>query len=190
MVTWDGNIVACFPTDNVILWCDPDTVRENEVDPGEAIASIWKWTGLSADCGVYANGDGDNGYLILNDDANTRFVRNTTNAYDVAFDTTETAISITFETKDYSRGAPGLIKASKRILLDISRSGDWTVTFSSDGRTAGLTLSSSTGTTHYRGDIALPYTMDGYLFGVKLENSTTNAVEIYGFSDEAEGRPF
>ena len=51
-------------------------------------------------------------------------------------------------------------------------------------------VASSTGSGHYYEDISIPWENDGYNIAFKLTNQTANAVEIYGFSVELEGRVF
>lgn len=187
---WDGNLVVAFPTNDIILWADPDTTSKDEM--GDGRMSFWEWTGLAADQIVYAAGSGDNGYLILHDMDNTRFVRNTTNGYDVAFDTTETAITTTFQTKYESYGFPMQKKAFKRIKVDMSESGTYTLTLYSNNGDAEVskTIESGGGSGHHVEDTSIPYTLDGYNLSAKLVNATTNDVEIYGTTVDYTRRAF
>lgn len=187
---WDGNAVISFPTNSIILWADPDTLRTD--DMGDGRLSFWEWTGLAADQIAYADGSNDSGYLLLWDKTNKRFVHDTSNGYDVAWDTTQTAITNTLQEKYESFGKPSLKKAFKRVKVEVSKSGNWTLTvYSNNGvANATATIVSSTGTGHYTADISLPYTLDGYNLSYKLVNATTNAVEIYGTTTDQVGRAF
>lgn len=192
IVNWDGNALISFPSNDVMLWVDPDTLREDTSDAGEGRVSFWKWSGPAVTCWAYANGAGDNGYIIGFDLDGKRFIRNTTNGYDVAFDATETAITNTFQTKYESYGAPGVRKVHKRVKVETNESGDWTFTAQANNgdNSASKTISTGTGTGHHIEMVALPYSVDGYNFSVKMVNATTNAVEIYGITVEAAGRTF
>lgn len=192
VVNWNGSFLISFPTNGIILWADPETVREDDSDAGEGRLSFWEWTGAYVDCWDLANGASDNGYIIGWDSNDGRFCRNTTNGYDVAYDTTQTAITQTFQTKHDSFGAPSTRKVAKRQKVEISKSGDWTLTIYADNgqRNAGRTLESGSGTGHFIAMYPIPYTIDGYNMSVKLVNATTNSVEIYGVTTEVDGRTF
>jgi len=185
---WDGGAVISFPTNSAILWADPDTLRQD--DMGDGRVSFWKWTGVAVTRFEHANGSGDNGNLIGSE--NTRFIKETTNGYDVAYDTTQTAITTTLQTKYDSADEPGTRKQLRRVKLDLSKSGEWTLTMGADEAqaTATATISSGTGTGHYRADITPPYTLDRYNLSFTLVNSTTNPVEVYGVETEGYGRAF
>lgn len=192
IVNWDGNALISFPSNDTVLYADPDTLRQDPSDAGEGRMSFWEWTGPAVDCWAYANGFGDNGYIIGYDEDGDRFIRNTSNGYDVAFDTTQTAITQTFQTKYDSFGAAGVRKVIKRVKVETSESGDWTATFySNDGdNSASKTISTGSGSGHHIEMVAIPYSVDGYNFSTKLVNATTNAVQIYGITTEVEGRSF
>lgn len=192
VANYEGNAVISFPTNDTILWVDPDTLRQDDSDAGEGRVSFWEWTGLAADQIVYGGGAGDNGYLILHDMDNNRFVRNTTNGYDVAFDTTETAITTTLQTKYSSFGVPGNLKINRRVKVEVSKSGDYTLTmYANNGDSnATATIASGIGTGHYTADISIPYTLDKYNLSYKLVNATVNAVSIYGFATDVDRRTF
>ena len=189
-MNWNGDVVISLPTDGIILWADPDTIRTDEMGDGQV--SLWKWAGLKATQIVHAFGDDDNGYLIGYDPANRRFVYATSNGYDVAFDTTQSNIDITFQSKYHSQKAPGQRKAEKRMLFEISKSGDWTLTLLADNglRTAVKTIASGTGSGHVYHDTEVPYGVDGFNLSVKLANSSNGAVSVYGYTDESKRRVF
>lgn len=192
VVSWDGNAVISFPTDGIILWADPDTIREDNSDAGEGRLSFWEWTGASVDCWDYASGSGDNGNLLGWDSSDGRILKDSSNGYDVAYDTTETNVTNTLQLRYDSHGAPGTRKMFKRQKVDISKSGEWTVTLYADEgqRTASRTIQSGTGTGHFVKMYPIPYTLDGRNLSVKLVNATSNAVEMYGVSTESERRVF
>lgn len=189
LVDWAGSLVVSFPTDTKIFWADPDTIRQD--DMGDGRLSFWDWIGLAADGFVYASGSGDNGYLIGYDSVNSRFTRETTNGYDIAFDTTETAITTTLQTKYDSFASPGTRKTYKRQKIETSKSGAWTLTFyANDGSLSkAATIASGSGTGHNVKE-ASPLRLDGYNLSTKLVNATNNAVAVYGFSTEFERRAF
>ena len=190
LIEWRGNALISFPTNTQMLWADPDTVRKD--DMGDGRLSFWDWTGLAASQLTYASGSGDNGHLIGWDVTNKRFVRNTAVGYDVAFDTTETAVTVTLQSKYASDSEPTTKKTVKRIKIEVSKSGTWTATFyANDGQaSATATIASGTGTGHYTADILLPYTVDGYNLSVKLVNATTATPVVHGFSTDLERRKF
>lgn len=191
MISWDGDMLLSFPTNSIILWADPDTLRQD--DMGDGRLSFWEWTGLKAIQMLFASGSGDDGLIFAVDSTNRRIVKSGTNGYDTAFNgSTQTAITTTIQTKYESFGVPGQKKCIKRVRPEVSKSGDWTATFYSNDaqNSATATISSGTGTGHYLGDISPPYTLDGYNFSTKLVNATTNTVEVYGISTEIERRAF
>jgi len=190
MIEWRGNALVSFPTNTRLLWADPDTIRTD--DMGDGRVSLWEWTGMKATQILVASGDSDNGYLIVYDSAGKRFARATTNGYDIAFDTTQTAISTTFQSRYDAQKLPGQRKVQRRMVIDLSKSGDWTLTLLADDgvRTAVKTISSGSGSGHYRHDTEIPYPLDGFTLCVKLVNSTTGDVQIHGFTDEMEKRSF
>lgn len=192
VANFNGDAVISFPTNDIILWADTDFVRSDPLNAGDATMSFWKWAGLAADEIIYADGAGDSEILILNDPDNNRLVKSTTNAYDTAFDTTQTNIECTLETSFESEGVPNQKKLYKRVKLDMSKSGNWTLTITGDNgdATATATISSGTGSSHYYADIAIPYTLDGQNISYKLVNQTANAVEFFGSSTEFERRAF
>lgn len=188
IVDFDGAAVVSFPTNSKILWFDPDTLRQD--DMGDGRVSFYEWTGVAVTQFIYATGAGDNGYLIGSE--SDRFIRNTTNGYDVAFNTTQTAITTTLQTKHMSIGEPAMRKRSRRVKVELSKSGNYTLTmYANEGQvSASDTIASGSGSGHYIADETLPYTMDGYNVGFKLVNGTTNTVEIYGFAFDVSGRTF
>lgn len=189
MIDWDGNALIMFPTDGIMYWIDPDTFDASDNEAGEGKVAVWKWTGKQSEIGVFANGDGDNGYLILFDLDNTEFYRSSSSPYDYDGES-NIEIPITFQTKYVSEAEPAKRKIGKRFIIDISKSGDWTCTVYVDNgdRSASLVIASGTGSTHYITDIALPYILDGYNMSVKIENSTLNTVEIFGITTDTYGR--
>ena len=192
VANYNGDAVISFPTSSIILWADTDTAREDQVNAGDAAMSFWKWTGQNAEEIWYSEGAADTEQLILLDATNTRLVKSTADAFDTAYDTTETNISCTLETSYMSTATPNQKKRYRRVKIDMSKSGDWTFTISGDNgdATATATIESGTGTSHYYADISIPYTLDGQNISYKLVNQTANDVEVFGFSTAFEGRAF
>jgi len=188
VIEWHGNAVISFPTDAVMLWADPDTVRTD--DMGDGRVSLWNWAGMAASQMVVGDGGGDNGYLMVADNTGGRIAYASTNGYDTAFDTTKSPIACTLQTRRFIEGTPGQRKARRRVAVDVSRDGAWVLTISADGgdRTASLVIASGSGTGHKVFSFDLPYTMDGYDLSYKLENTTSEDIQIYGFTDETEER--
>lgn len=184
---WNGDLLISFPDDSIILFSDPDSLRM--LTDGEGRLSFWKWTGLAADMFIEETGAGDDGYLVISN--GDRFVRNTSNGYDVAFDTTQTNFTTRLKTKYLSFGGPNRKKRYRRLKLDISGSGDYTLRLVSDnGNVTESETISSGSDTHYYGEVSVPWELDGYTFAIDLANSTANDVTIYGFSLDVEGRVF
>lgn len=190
---YNGDAVISFPTNDVILWSDTDSVKEDQLNAGDAMMAFWKWTGQNAEEMWYSEGSGDTEQLILLDADNTRLAKSTSNAYDIAYNTTQTNIAITFKLSFKSHGGPNQKKAYQRVKIDLSKSGDWTFTIYGDNddvNTSGTTISSGTGTGHYYADISIPYTLDGQNISYQLTNQTANDTEIFGFSTEFGRRAF
>lgn len=190
---YNGNVLISFPTNDILLWADPDMVRADEINAGDMMGSFWKWTGHAFDEMWYSQGAGDTEQLIAHDMDTSRLVKTNANAYDTAFDgTTETNIACTLETSFTSHGAFNTKKHYRRVKLDISKSGDWAFTITGDNgdATATATITSGTGTSHYYADISIPYTLDGQNISYKLVNQTANTVEIFGFSTDLDRRAF
>ncbi|GAJ09508.1 unnamed protein product, partial [marine sediment metagenome] len=51
-----------FPTDSIVLTCDPDTVRED--DAGDGRVSFFKFKTYKVQQFIYEGGSGDSGYLL------------------------------------------------------------------------------------------------------------------------------
>jgi len=176
---------------STMYWADPDTLRVD--DMGDGRVSWWKWTGLKAGCLLYDKGLASATLLLAYDVTNTRIVKAGTAAYDTdKAGTTNTNITVTFQPKYESYGSPNTKKRYVRFKPDLSKSGDWTLTMKSDNgiTTDASTISSGTGSGHYYGDISIPWELDGYNITFQLVNTTSNAVQIYGYSVEVERRAF
>jgi len=189
---YNGDAVISFPTDDIILWTDTDTVGEDQLNAGDARISFWKWTGQNAKEIWYSEGSGDTEQLILLDEDNLRLVKSTSNAFDTSYADEDTNISCTIETSFNSYGMPNQKKKYRRVKMDLSKSGDWTFTMTGDNgdATSTATISSGAGTSHYYADISIPYTLDGQNISYKLVNQTANDVQVFGFSTEFERRAF
>ena len=189
---YNGNAVISFPTNDIILWTDTDTVQKDQLNAGDAMLAMWKWTGQDAEEMWYAEGSGDTEQLILLDAANTRLVKESSNAFDTAYDTTTSNFACTLETSFRSAKNPQTKKKYRRVKVEVSKSGDWTLTMTGDNgdATATATIASGTGTSHYYADVSIPYTLDGQNISYKLVNETDNAVEVFGFATEFDRRAF
>lgn len=192
LIGWEGNLLMSDPSASTMWWADPDTLRQD--DMGDSTLSWWKWTGQNAKNMIYDYSIASARTVMVYDATNTRLVKNGELAYDTnkAADT-NTNIACTLQTKYYSFGTPLQKKKLRRIKVDLSKSGDWTLNFVSDNGTttsASYTIASATGSGHYYEDISIPWENDGYNIAFKLVNQTANAVEIYGFAVELEGRMF
>ncbi|KKK71961.1 hypothetical protein LCGC14_2908680, partial [marine sediment metagenome] len=190
LINWAGSLIISFPSNATIFWADPDTIRKD--DMGDGRLSFWDWVRMAADQFVYASGSGDNGFLIGYDSANSRFVHETANGYDIDFDTTQVAITTTLQTKYDSFGSPGERKTYQRQKIELSKSGAWTGTLAAnDGQTTKeFSIASGSGTGHFVKDASPLSTMDGYNLSTKLVNATANAVTVYGISTEFKRRAF
>lgn len=189
---YNGDAVISFPTSDVILWSDTDTVQEDQLNAGEGRLAFWKWTGQNAEEIWYSEGASDTEQLILLDADNLRLVKSSSNAFDTAYNETTSNFACTVETSFRSDASPNQKKKYRRVKLDLSKSGDWAFTITGDNGdvTATATISSGTGTSHYYADISIPYTLDGQNISYKLVNTTANTVEVFGFSTEFERRAF
>jgi len=193
LVNWEGNLLVSDPSADTLYWGDPDTLRQD--DMGDYTLSWWKWTGNNTDIILYDyDAINDSRTILAYDGDNGRIIQNGTDAYDTALNgSTQTNISCTLLTKYYSFGTPNTRKRFIRVKVDLSYSGNWTLTMYSDNganSATAYTIASGTGTTHYYEDISIPYELDGYNIAFQLANQTANAVEIYGFSVDYERRVF
>ena len=189
---YNGNILVSFPSSDILLWADPDQVKPDELNAGDMMASFWKWTGHAFDEMWYAEGAGDTEQLIAHDMDNNRLVKSNANAYDTNFAGTNANIACVLETSFSSQGALNTKRHCRRVKIDMSKSGDWTLTLTGDNgdATATATIVSGTGATHHYADVSIPYTLDGQNISFKLANTTANAVEIFGFSVDLDRRAF
>jgi hypothetical protein len=154
--------------------------------------SFWKWDGIKATIMYFTAGQNDTDRLIAYDTTGDRFVKSSSNSYDTNFATTVVNFTCKLKTKFHSYGIPNQKKLFKRVKFDLSRSGLWTLNMYADNdeRNTGVEFYSGTGTGHYYGDVSIPYDMDGYNLSYELTNTTSNDVEVYGFSTEMERREF
>lgn len=187
---WLGNAVIGFPTDGVMFWADPDTIRTD--DMGDGRVSLWKWTGMNPSHMRVAAAGTDNGYLIVIDQTNKRLAYASANAYDTAFDTTLAPITCTLKTRELTDDEPGRRKTQRLLFVDISKSLAWRLTLHADGgqRTASQPIASGQGTGHFQFRTEIPYTMDGFDLAYELVNTTMVDAEFYGLTDEVERRVF
>ena len=190
IINYGGNILVSDPSADTMFWADPDTLRVD--DMGDGRVSWWKWTGQNAECLLYDKGLASATLLLAYDSDNTRIVKAGANAYDTDKSAATTNITCTFAPKYESYGTPNTKKRYVRFKPDLSKSGDWTLTMKADNgiTTDASTISSSTGSGHYYGDISIPWELDGYNITFQLVNTTANAVQIYGYSVEVERRAF
>lgn len=192
LMNWEGDLLMSDPSADTLYWADPDTLRQD--DMGDFTMSWWKWTGQNCRIMIYDyDAIGSARQIMAYDGDNGRLVKNGTNAYDTATSTTQTNIECTLQPKYDAYGTPTTKKRFVRVKLDISKSGDWTLTMYSDNgvnSSSAYTVESGTGTGHYYTDISIPWELDGNNFTIKLVNKTANSVEIYGFSVMLERRVF
>lgn len=180
---YKGYILMAFPTNSVILVFDPDTYRET--DYGEGRVSFFKWKTCRADqFQVF-----DDGELYAIDNGVRKIIKyQNGNEYD----NDSTAIAYKLETADIAYGEFQQKKRQRRVKIDISKSGTWSVSMKVDHSTttAVSTIASGTGSGHYETDLSIPYTMDGKNFTLAFSNNTSNSAKVYGYAIEVATRRF
>lgn len=186
-VSYNGRYYCSFPSDSVVLWGDPDTMRPD--DYGEGIMSWWKYTGIRADRLAWQDGDGDDLALVAVDNSTPQVIQlENGNAYDLS----STAITMKAKTKAHTLGEFQTRKVLTRVKPKVSQSGRWTFTMYSDDDTenVSVTLQSGSGSGFYSQDISVPYSLDGKNIAFYLENATTNAATVRGVALEFSTRSF
>lgn len=186
--TYKGRYYCAFPSDGVVLWSDPDTLRTD--DYGEGALSWWKYTGIRADRFEWQDGDGDDlAFVAVRNGENPDVIQLETSA---ECDLTSTAITMKAKTKAFSFGEFQTRKVLTRVKPKVSQSGRWTFTMYSDDDTesVSLTLQSGSGSGFYAQDISVPYSLDGKNLAFCFEHGTTDAATVQGVALEFARRSF
>lgn len=186
-INYNGNYWLSFPSNSIVLRCDPDTYREQE--DGDGQVSWYKYSGFRVDEFLWASGDSDSGKLYGSDNGNARLLElDNSNSFDFA----STTIDCVVKSKRRGFGRSQTRKHHSRIKGEISQSGEWTLTCYADNeaRSVTATIASGTSGTYYNFDVSLPYEMDGKDFSWKLKNDTVNDAQIYAVSADVALRSF
>lgn len=185
--SYKGRYYLSFPSDSVVIWSDPDTVRDAEY--GEGAMSWWKYTGIRADRFAWQTGDGDDLAFVAVDNSTPQVIQlENGNPYDLA----STAITMKAKTKAHAFGEFQTRKVLTRVKPKVSQSGKWTFTMYSDDDTesVSLILQSGSGSGFYSQDVSIPYSLDGKNLSFYLENATVNAASVSGIALEFVKRSF
>ncbi len=187
-VNYQGQYWCCFPSNNVMLWFDPDTYRVD--DMGDGRVSFFKFTGITVSGMSWHYGGDDDGYLLGWQNIGGRIIKRLQNGN--YYDGTSTDIATVFQSRDVSHDTPLLKKRSVRAKVDTSKSGTFAFRVYDEysQNYVEATLDSGTGAGHFHYDISIPYTMDGMTNSYYLSNTGSVDVTIYGFAVETAGRVF
>lgn len=186
-VNYEGKLLMAFPSNDVVLWADPDTYRQDEL--GDGRLSFYKFTGIEANQMSYHYDDADNGYLLA--------IKNSTPTIQRIFDGNyqDGTVDITtkVKTRPISGGVPLQKKHYTRAKIE-TNSGIGFFTFRLYGEydrvEAEGTMDSGTATGHYNDYFGIPYTIDGNTIAMEIECTASVEVEVYGFALEAGKRRY
>jgi len=192
-IFYNGEYWVGFPTNSIVLTCDPDTFRRGSM--GEGRASFYKFTGYKVNQFVYNNGEGDNGILQAIIDQNSPYIARcdlgvTDNITGAA------AINMTVETKYISPKFQsihfwGRLKP-KIKQVSAATGAIHTLTLQSEDGTVSVPISIrvSTGSGYYSEDISIPYTLDGKNLSIKLNHNLQTSAGLIGYAFETKERRF
>jgi hypothetical protein len=190
-IFFEGRVWMAFPTNSVVLVFDPDSAEQDKEDLGEWRVALYKFPTYRCDQFIKFDGEGDNGKLIGVHNGTTKELRELENAN--GFDSDVATIPIDIQLKYHSEGRGFHRKKRNRVKVELSKSGNWTFTIYSDDGTVtatAVTVASGTGSGHYREEIGLPYTLDGYNISYRIQNDTVNDAQIYGIGYDARLRKY
>lgn len=183
-VSYNGEYWIGFPSNDVVLWCDPDTFRRD--DRGDGRLSFYKFTGLSPKQMVWHNGADDDNYLTAIEGTNIYRYQ------DGNYADGTTDIAVTIKLKPHSFGKPLKKKRYTRAKIETSKAGSFTFTAYGeyDEVSTSVTEDSGSGTGHYDSEFSLPYTLDGKNIALEYSNTGSTDVTFYGFALEAFERRY
>ena len=203
-LNYRGHLWLALPASSVLLWADPDSLRQGAGQEQQQVAfrikqldqeqrvSWYKWTGYRADQMLWALGSGDSGYILAMDSANRMIYRLDRES---GFDDAGTPVTADFKTRPLSFGQFQTYKQIKRLKPDIKGAGSWTMTMGVDN--SWTTLSTdipvnlvSTAADHWSTDISIPYQMDGKALTLEFVTATTNPKAFYGLAADVEIRRY
>lgn len=182
--SYQGEYWIGFPSNDVVLWADPDTFRTD--DRGDGVLSFYKFTGLSPKQMLWQNGADDNNYLLAIE--GTDIYRYQDGNY--ADGTTDIAVTIKLKPESFDK--PLTDKRYTRAKIEVSKAGTFTFSAYSDNDDAIMTdtADSGTGTGHHVETFSLPYTLDGKNISLEYKNTGSIDVTFYGFSLETFERRY
>jgi hypothetical protein len=206
-LNYRGHLWLAFPNGEMLLWADPDSLRQGAGNDQQEVAlrikeldqeqrvSWYKWTGYRVDKMLWAYGAGDNGYILGIDAARNLIYRlDRENGYDET-STGTVAVTLDMKSKYLSFGAFQTYKKITRFKPDLKGVGNWSFIMSADNAWSTLTTDVtvalvSTAADHWSTDISVPYQMDGKTIAFELITATTNPKAIYGLSADVELRRY
>jgi hypothetical protein len=180
-VSYQGYYMVSFPTDEITLLFDPDTMRQDEA--GDARVSFFEWLDYRANDWLLCEGADDHGYLLAVQP--TGLFR-----CDHEWDDDGAEITMAVQTK-YLDFDPGYEKLYRRMKVDVKPSGTYTLTvYADDGdREDEVLIDSGYSGPHHIEEVGLEYTLDGHNLSVKLEHVGGEAA-FYGYTVDVQRRRY
>jgi len=183
-VEYNGKYWLAFPSNDVVLWADPDTYRRDEM--GDGRLSFYKLKGLTPKQMLWNRGEDDDDYLTAIQGTGIYRYQNDTHL-DGTVD-----ITTSIESKEYSFGEFQKKKRYTRAKFETSKIGTIDVSLYGEYKGASMdaSIDTGTGTGHYSGYINVPYTIDGNNVAFSFTHTGSTDVVFYGVSLDAIGRKY
>jgi hypothetical protein len=193
-----GEYWISFPSNNVTLLFDPDTIRTD--DMGDGRVSFYKFTGYNVSQFLPYFGAGDTGEIksIVNATAQIRMdILETGNSDKIAQSTT---IPMVFRTKDMAFGNSQQNKIFRKLKLQLAQSTAtggmaYTIKHYANNKSGSVTYSVVANVTPLASGIetvilGVPPGIDGYTYGVYIAHDTQYDARFLGYSIEVDKRKY
>ena len=186
---YKGEYWLGFPSNDVMLWFDPDTFRTD--DMGDGRVSFYKFPSLHPSNLVWHENDDDDDYLEALDNTSLVVKR----YQDGAWKDGTVDISITAKYKPTSFGDVIRKKRYTRAKFETSYCGAFTFSIFGEYNETSHIVTGTTGTDpgtngHYHTEYTVPYKIDGNNVGLEFKNTSSGDVTFYGFALEVFRREY
>jgi len=183
-VNYKGDYWVSFPTNEVALTCDPDTMRQDDV--GDMRASFFKFTNYQIEQFINCSDSADTGFLLGISNQATPYLARCDNG---ATDATPGAANIDMKIKtiELPLGTGAQFKHYTRIkpVVKQDSGAGTTYTFTmyadSEARSDTVTLTVAAGTGNHTEDISMHYDLDGKNLSLYLRNNSAQTAGLMAF---------
>ena len=181
-VYYKGDVYMAFPTNQVALVFDPDTLRTDS--EGDGRVSFFKWTSYDVEQFLYCNGGGDTNYLLALADGYV--ARGDYLNYDSLI--ASSSIVTVFRSKNFDLDEPQLDKIFDRAkpqIADVSNADGVLHTFkvfhsdTDGGQSSSEVLEAGIGTGFHEQTVSVPYDRGGKTIGFGLTHGSLYKSKLF-----------